>query len=349
MNKLLLIILLFPFWLFSQTNIDCVVERELTGCDTYIGWLDVEGRFKGKGKYIFSNGDYYEGDFFNGNFEGKGKMTKSNGSYYEGEWKQDKRNGKGISLIVFENQEQIRDGEFKNNILFNGIQKINFQDGTYTEKEYKYGDQINSIQKFQDNIIKSYGTYFSNGTLKTGTRRDISQKGNLIVESRYENGDKVIGSEKSNIKNYYVKDDIEGNLDYTIIDLEFEINDNTKYVNLSFLNSKRSQTEKFRFVFDTGAEVFSIGFNLFNKLKEEGLLYDDLGVIMETVGVKGESMQNKVIRIKEINIGQYKLKNVIAFVKTLETANSSLLGIGFLNKFSEVQWSLISNQLILYK
>jgi hypothetical protein len=276
-------------------------------------------------------------------------MTKSNGSYYEGEWKQDKRNGKGISLIVFENQEQIRDGEFKNNILFNGIQKINFQDGTYTEKEYKYGDQINSIQKFQDNIIKSYGTYFSNGTLKTGTRRDISQKGNLIVESRYENGDKVIGSEKSNIKNYYVKDDIEGNLDYTIIDLEFEINDNTKYVNLSFLNSKRSQTEKFRFVFDTGAEVFSIGFNLFNKLKEEGLLYDDLGVIMETVGVKGESMQNKVIRIKEINIGQYKLKNVIAFVKTLETANSSLLGIGFLNKFSEVQWSLISNQLILYK
>ena len=349
MKKLLLIILLFPFLLFSQTNIDCVVERLLTGGDIYIGCLDVEGRFTGKGQYFFLNGDYYEGDFFNGNFEGKGKMLKSNGSYYEGEWKQDKRNGKGISVIVFENQEQILDGEFKNNILFNGIQKINFQDGTYIEKEYKYGDQINLTQKFQDNTIKSYGTYFSNGTLKTGTRRDISQTGNLIVESRYENGDKVIGSEKSNIKNYYVKDDIEGDLDYTIIDLEFEINDNTKYVNLSFLNSKGSQAEKFRFVFDTGAEVFSIGFNLFNQLKEEGLLYDDLGVIMETVGVKGESMQNKVIRIKEINIGQYKLKNVIAFVKTLETANSSLLGIGFLKKFSEVQWSLISNQLILYK
>jgi len=41
--------------------------------------------------------------------------------------------------------------------------------------------------------------------------------------------------------------------------------------------------------------------------------------------------------------------NIIAFVETLETANSSLLGIGFLKKFSEVQWSLISNQLILYK
>jgi hypothetical protein len=88
MNKLLLIIVLFPFLLFSQTNIDCVIERELTGGDIYIGCLDVEGRFTGKGKYIFSNGDYYEGDFFNGNFEGKGKMTKSNGSYYEGEWKQ---------------------------------------------------------------------------------------------------------------------------------------------------------------------------------------------------------------------------------------------------------------------
>ena len=35
----------------------------------------------------------------------------------------------------------------------NGIQKINFQDGTYIEKEYKYGDQINSIQK-PINVLK---------------------------------------------------------------------------------------------------------------------------------------------------------------------------------------------------
>ena len=68
-----------------------------------------------------------------------------------------------------------------------------------------------------------------------------------------------------------------------------------------------------------------------------------------SISLRGEPIQNKVIRIKELSIGQYKVKNVIAFVKTLETANSSLLGIGFLKKFSEAQWSLISNQLTLYK
>ena len=349
MKKQLLIILLFPFSLFSQTNTDCIVERELTSGDIYIGCLDVEGRFTGKGKYMFSNGNFYTGEFLKGNFEGYGKFSETDGSYYDGYWKNDKRNGKGFKLDISENQERISEGEFKNNIFYNGIIKINFQNGIKQKKEFKYGDQVSFIQTSQDYTIESYGTYFSDGTLKTGTRKDISQNGKLIVKNEFKNGDKIIGSERSNIKNYPIKDDIEGDVESSVIDLEFDENDNTKYVNLSFLNSKRSQTEKFRFVFDTGAEVFSIGFNLFNKLNENGLDYVDLGIVIETVGIRGEPIQNKVIKIKELSIGQYKVKNVIAFVKTLETANSSLLGIGFLKKFSEVQWSLISNQLILYK
>ena len=95
--------------------------------------------------------------------------------------------------------------------------------------------------------------------------------------------------------------------------------------------------------------MFSLGYNLFNKLKQNGLDYVDLGIVVPTIGVRGEPSDNMVIKIKEIRIGEYKLKNIIAFVETLETANSSLLGIGFLKKFSEVQWSLISNQLTLYK
>ena len=54
-------------------------------------------------------------------------MTKSNGSYYKGEWKQDKRNGKGISLIVFENQEQILDGEFKTIFYLMEYKKLIFK------------------------------------------------------------------------------------------------------------------------------------------------------------------------------------------------------------------------------
>jgi predicted aspartyl protease len=39
----------------------------------------------------------------------------------------------------------------------------------------------------------------------------------------------------------------------------------------------------------------------------------------------------------------------VALVETLETANSSLLGMGFLNKFKEVKWSLIAKELVFYK
>ena len=37
---------------------------------------------QGKGKYIFSNGDEYEGDFYNDKLHGKGKMTFKNGNFY---------------------------------------------------------------------------------------------------------------------------------------------------------------------------------------------------------------------------------------------------------------------------
>jgi hypothetical protein len=221
-------------------------------------------------------------------------------------------------------------------------------DRTTVNAIFEYGDRTSSIQTSPEFTIKTKGSYFSNGTLKSGTKKVLRKNGEVVI-SEYKNGDEVVNSIRSNIKNYYNENDIKGDLASIIIDLEFEENDNTKYVNLSFLTNKKTQTENFRFIFDTGAEMFSIGYNLFNKLKENGLDYVDLGIVKESVGIRGESLQNKVIRIKELSIGQYKVKNVIAFVKTLETANSSLLGIGFLKKFSEAQWSLISNQLTLYK
>jgi hypothetical protein len=37
----------------------------------------------------------YEGEFQKGNRQGKGKYTWTDGSYYEGEWLADKMNGAG--------------------------------------------------------------------------------------------------------------------------------------------------------------------------------------------------------------------------------------------------------------
>ena len=74
-----------------------------------------------------------------------------------------------------------------------------------------------------------------------------------------------------------------------------------------------------------------------------------MNVIIATIGVRGEPTNNKVIRLKELTIGEYKVRNVIALVETLETANVSLLGIGFMKKFKNVLWSLNDNQIIFYK
>ena len=371
MKKQLLIILLFPFLIFSQTNSNCDYKKEYDNGDMYEGCTDVEGRFNGKGKYLSADGSYYSGDWVNnkregsGEFkfsdgslyigdwvnnkmDGKGKYTNTDGDIYEGYYKDNMRNGQGVYSYKIGSQKSVERGVFKNDMFFTGTKTSNLGKGITIESEFMNGERVSLLQISSDSKIESSGSYFSNGTLKSGIKKVLRKNGEVVI-SEYKNGDEVVNSIRSNIKNYYNENDIKGDLASIIIDLEFEENDNTKYVNLNFLTNKKTQTENFRFIFDTGAEMFAIGYNLFNKLKENGLDYVDLGIVKESVGIRGEPLQNKVIRIKELSIGQYKVKNVIAFVKTLETANSSLLGIGFLKKFSEAQWSLISNQLTLYK
>jgi hypothetical protein len=47
-------------------------------------------------------------------------------------------------------------------------------------------------------------------------------------------------------------------------------------------------------------ESFSIGYRLFNDLKEKGLEYEDLNVDIATVGVSGVSFKSNAIVIKGV-------------------------------------------------
>lgn len=337
----------------------------------YIGCLDVENRpqgygiviyndgakyegnwSKGKqngfGKYTYSEGGYYEGNWVNNKQDGFGKYVDADGDIYEGYFKNNMKNGEGKYSYKIGNQSVFEKGFFKNGNFFSGEKKSNLGNGTIINSEFKNGDRIKLVQISPEFRIESSGSFFSNGILKTGIQKNIYQNGNLIIEKEFENGDEVIGSEKSNIKNYYIPNDIDGDLQSIIIDLETEPNDNSKYVNMKFM-SEKSTDEFYRFIFDTGAEAFSLGYRLFNKLKENGLEYEDMNVIVKSVGISGLPVDNKVIRLKELTIGEYKVKNVIALVKTVETSNTSLLGIGFMKKFKNVYWSLNDDQLILFK
>ncbi len=370
MKKLILLLLFIPLFSFGQDDIKkCDKKIDFTNAK-YVGCTDVENQMNGFGKLTFNDGSIYEGyfkknnrngfgklkytdgssyegDWVNGEKDGFGKYTDTDGDTYEGYYKNNMRNGEGKNSFKVGNQKSIEEGIFKNDTFFSGEKITDLDNGTIIKSVFKNGDRIKLLQTSPEFTIENKGSFFSNGNLRTGTEKTISQNGNLIVEKSFKDGDEIIGSEKSNIKNYYVQDDIDGDLESIIINLETEPNDDTKYINLKI--ATKTPLESFRFIFDTGAESFSIGYNLFEKLKENGLEYVDMNVIVETIGVRGETTKNKLIKLKELTIGKYKVKNVIALVKTLETANASLLGIGFMKKFKDVLWSLNHNKVIFYK
>jgi hypothetical protein len=64
---------------------------------------------EGKGRFVWSNGDTYEGDFLGGTRTGKGMFRWVNGDTYEGEFLNGARTGKGA--IRWANGERY-EGEF---------------------------------------------------------------------------------------------------------------------------------------------------------------------------------------------------------------------------------------------
>ena len=70
----------------------------------------VNDNFHGKGKYVFADGETYEGDFQDDVFCGVGVYHFAEGDVYEGEYVGDIMHGKGKYTFV---DGRIYDGEFK--------------------------------------------------------------------------------------------------------------------------------------------------------------------------------------------------------------------------------------------
>ncbi|MFB1027018.1 MAG: hypothetical protein QMC27_03550, partial [Flavobacteriaceae bacterium] len=64
------------------------------------------------------------------------------------------------------------------------------------------------------------------------------------------------------------------------------------------------------------------------------------------VGVGGQS-EGRLILLNNVKIGDYTLSNVVAEVSLDD--NYSLIGTGFLLKFSNVIWDMKKETLMLYK
>ena len=291
----------------------------------WCGGLDDDGLPKGEGsmKQISELGDIY---FYTGKFE-KGKLS-----------------GKGT--LIINDDKIIYEGVFKENRIISGKKIINNNDqqdiyqGNFIEDRL-HGDNgmhtiINYVQG--SSIIKGK---FLRGSLITGIETQKYNDGLEIIK-KYENGD-LIGLPIRNDKNYYNINDIEGNLKFSEIKLKKEGNPNE---GVSYLIGLEIDGVQGEWIFDTGAENFSIGMRMFERLKNSGIKYRDLNQTIKTFGVGGES-QGKLVLIDKIKIGDYYLNNVVTKV-SLDN-NYSLLGIEFLSKFSNVEWDMKQQALKLYK
>jgi len=308
----------------------------------YYGCLDDQETPNGNGKMIYPSGDVYDGNWLDFRFSGYGEFIYKNGSYYKGQWLNHKKNGEGYSFKISENGTNEKEGFFEDDDLYNGISKTSFVEGDKIYEEYKEGELIvwEYIFKSGDKITRE-GSFKSNNKLREGVEKTFQADGLEIILT-YENG-RVTETIRNDV-NYYKYEDIIGDKDYTTINLkqEGDINYGISYIIEMYIDGVKGE-----WVFDSGAQNFSIGKRMFERLVREGnIKYRDLNRTIQTFGIGGMS-SGKLILIDKISIGDYTIKNIIAEV-SLDN-NMSLLGVEFLNKFSNVEWNMKNKTLILYK
>ena len=316
--KYIYVVLFFNFlFLHSQCSETKTIEFTDGTKGFYTGCLDDNELFEGEG-VLNSDQSIKKGIWKSGKLNGKGKLTiLRNNSVIEGVWKEGNLI-KGTYKLKNENNDIKYEGDFED-LKFQGFGVLQTTNSDYSTK--KEGE-------------------FFNNDLFEGKSLVIWNDG-LIVNSTINRG-KVI-DEKRNDINYYNTNDVIGDQEFSIISLKKEGSENE---GVSYIVEMEINGVKGEWIFDTGAELFSIGQRMFKRLVNQGVKYQDLNRTIKTFGVGGES-SGRLIILDNIKIGDYNLNNVI--VKIANDNNLSLMGMAFLNKFKDVEWSMKKNQLKLFK
>ena len=287
---------------------------------SYCGTVNDRGQRNGQGRLEYINYDisYEEGIWKNDQLNGEGKTVSINGEEYEG---------------VYENGQLIK-GVFTYNIngdlwTYNGEFNGNYFQGVGIER-----------REVDNQIIIKEGDFFSD-KLYQGTETVLFKNSGIKIISEYVKGISTVVNR--NDINTYNAEDVVGVTEFievgllqrgTVVDsrlaydVELEING-----------------VKGEWLLDSGAMGFTIGNIMFERLIANGVNYKDLNKTVKSFGIGGEAFGDLVV-LEEVKIGDYIVKNVVATV--LDTP-SSLLGTGFLLKFSNVIWNMKDKKLILYK
>jgi hypothetical protein len=326
-NSILAFIFSFGFSLFlvqaqcDQPTLTTISFTNGAEVETsYCGTVNDRGQRDGKGRLEYINFDilYKEGKWKNDQLNGEAKTVLTNGQVYEGIYENGKLT-KGVFTSNIKGDLWIYNGEFNGNY---------FQGAGIERKE------------INNQVIIKEGDFFSD-KLYQGTETIYYTDSGVKIISKYLKGIPTV-VDRNDI-NTYKAEDIVGNTDFievsllqrgTIVDsklaydVELEING-----------------VKGEWLLDSGAMGFTIGNIMFEKLIANGVKYKDLNKSVKSFGIGGEAFGDLVV-LDEVKIGDYVVKNVVATV--LDTPNS-LLGTGFLLKFSNVIWNMKDKKLTLYK
>ena len=343
-KRVFLISVLSPFFAFSQCDEEIVIRYSDVPDAKYIGCLNDEGNPDGSG--VLTHEQFKEeGNFKNGELNGLGKRIYFEDKVtIEGEWK----GGKIVTGTYLEegsDYELRYEGPFNEMGRFNGAKgylRIE-QSGLMLEKKGKFinGDlQQGSMIEVQDQGTKRDKGNFVNGELYEGSSV-LTEKSGLVISSNIKEGLSI--ESKRNDTNYYNSNDIVGNQLSSQVKLTKEGSENE---GISYKIEMEINGISGEWIFDTGAQLFSIGKRMFDRLKNEGITYRDLNQTVKTFGIGGTS-NGKLVIIDEIKVGNYVIKNVVAKVSV--DTNFSLMGIGFFSKFSDVSWSMNDERITFYK
>ena len=111
----------------------------------------VDGKFHGKGKFMYLSGKHYEGDWENGFQNGFGVEESLDNDRFEGVFKDGKKNGDGIYFFA---NGDIQHGTWANNQL-NGLIRYFFVNGDHSECYYAFDKRIGKEILFRKNGMVS--------------------------------------------------------------------------------------------------------------------------------------------------------------------------------------------------